>query len=494
MKTGPVKELLIVGGGTAGWLAAFWLNRVLRKTGCRTSLVEADTIPTIGVGEATVPSMVQFVRLLGLDEADFMRRCFATHKFGIRFHDWAHPDHRYWHPFGVCGERINGIDLFHYWLKRRFGGIEKRAYSDYSLTASLAEESKQMAPPVHAAGSYAYHLDATALATYLRGLAIAEGVRHVIGEVADVMLDDEGDIARLKLKDERELTADLFIDATGFTGALIERALGDPWIDWSKQLLCDSACVLPLKAEQRVSPFTRSTALPAGWVWQIPLTHRTGTGYVYSSAHIGHDAAAAALVGRAGKAKMPDAEPRHLAMRVGRRAQFWRRNCIAIGLSSGFVEPLESTGIHLILHAIMALLDYFPDRSMNAALQSAFNERLGHTYDDIRDFILLHYLLTERHDAFWQDARRVPLPDSLRAMLALYDECGQFIRNQAHLFPESSYFFILTGGNRLPRRSIASTDALNAGEIGRVLDRIYQAKQNMVAAQPPQRVLTPQFA
>jgi tryptophan halogenase len=489
MKSGPIKDVLVVGGGTAGWLTAFWLNRVLCRVGCRTTLVEADSIDTIGVGEATVPSMVQFVRLLGLDEADFMRRCFATHKLGIRFHDWVRPSHRYWHPFGVCGERINGIDLFHYWFKRKFEGLEKRAYSDYSLTAALAEEDRQPAPPVVAAGSYAYHLDAVALATYLRQLAAAEGVRHVVGEVVDVTLDDMGDIASLRLKDERELSADLFLDATGFAGALIERKLGDPWIDWSSQLLCDSACVLPLMPEMRWPEFTRSSALSAGWVWQIPLTHRTGTGFVYSSAHIGHDAAAAALVSRAGRARMPGVEVRRLAMRVGRRTEFWKYNCVAVGLASGFVEPLESTGIHLILHVIMALLDYFPDRSMNGALRAAFNERIGRTYDDIRDFILLHYLLTERTEPFWQDARRVPLPESLVQALALYDECGQFIRNQAHLFPESSYFFILTGGDRLPRRPMAQTDVLNVGEIGRLLDRIHDAKLKTTAAQPVQRPL-----
>jgi len=487
MKTGPVKEVLVVGGGTAGWLTAFWLNRCLRKLGCRTTLVEADTIETIGVGEATVPSMVQFVRLLGLDEAEFIRRCFATHKLGIRFDGWVRPDVRYWHPFGVCGERINGLDLFHYWLKRKFSGQETRAYSDYSLTAALAEENKGPSPSVHSAGSYAYHLDALALAAYLRELAKSENVRHVVGEVVDVALDETGDISHLKLKDERQLSADLFVDATGFAAALIERKLGDPWIDWSRYLLCDSACALPLAVQQPLPSFTESSALAAGWRWRIPLTHRTGTGFVYSSGHIGHDAAAAALVDRAAGAQLPGAEPRRLSMRIGRRTQFWRRNCVAMGLASGFVEPLESTGIHLILHTVMALLDYFPDRSMNPALQSVFNTRIGQTYEDIRDFILLHYLLAQRSEPFWQDARRVPLPDSLAAVLALYDECGQFVRNQAHLFPETSYFFILTGGNRMPRRSISQTDALNVGEIGRVMERIYQDKLKTVAAQPGPR-------
>jgi tryptophan halogenase len=493
MKTGAVRELLVVGGGTAGWIAAFWLNRSLRRLGCRTSLVESEDIGIIGVGEATVPSMVQFVRLLGLNEADFMRRCSATHKLGIRFDGWVRPDQHYWHPFGVCGERINGLDLFHYWLKHKFSGAPARLYSDYSLTASLAEQNRQPAPQVVAAGSYAYHLDATALAAYLRDLAKSEGVRHIIGEVADVALDDTGDISRLKLKDQRDLEADLFIDATGFAGALIEKALEDPWIDWSRHLLCDSACALPRRVEEPMPQFTQSTALSAGWTWQIPLTHRTGTGYVYSSAHIGHDAAAAALMERAGAARQPGQEPRKLSMRIGRRTQFWRRNCVSIGLASGFVEPLESTGIHLIIHTTKALLDYFPDGSMNPVLQSVFNERIGQTYADIRDFIMLHYLLSGREEPFWQDARRVPLPDSLAAMLALYDECGQFVRNQDHLFPETSYFFILTGGNRMPRRPISQADALNVGEIGRVLERIYQDKMKTVAAQPVQTPSLPRM-
>src|SRR5690349_7806470 len=273
MKAGPVKELLVVGGGTAGWLAAFWLNRTLRRLGCRTTVVESDAIGTIGVGEATVPSMVQFIRILGLDEAEFMRRCHATHKLGIRFDGWVRPDVRHWHPFGVCGERINGLDLFHYWLKRKFSGLEKRAYSDYSLNAALAEENRQPAQAIVAAGSYAYHLDAGALAAYLQELATSEGVRHVVGEVADVALDDAGDIARVVLKDERQLAADLFIDATGFAGLLIERKLGDPWIDWSRHLICDTACALPLAGERPSPQFTQSLAMPGGWRWRIPLTH-----------------------------------------------------------------------------------------------------------------------------------------------------------------------------------------------------------------------------
>jgi tryptophan 7-halogenase len=472
-----IERVVIVGGGTAGWMAAIYLNRYMRRLNCKVVLVESPTIGTIGVGEATIPTLVHFVRLLNLDEKEFMRRCSATFKLGIRFDDWVKDGATYWHPFGVCGARVNGLDLFHFWLKRRLDAGSKLAYSDYSVQARLGEEEKAPWPHggssrIAEAGSYAYHLDAAALGDYLKEIATGEGVQHIFGNVQDVALDDRGNIASLDIGGERAIEGDLFIDATGFSGRLIEKTLGDPWIDWSRFMLCDKAVAMPLPRDGHFAPYTLSKAMRAGWAWKIPLSSRTGNGYVFSSAHISSDAAIEALIGQSGLRKARAADPRLLNIRVGRRTNFWVRNCVSVGLASGFVEPLESTGIHLIQKAIMLLVGYLPDCDFNDALRRAYNARMADAYDEVRDFIVLHYLLAQRDEAFWRDARNVPLPDSLRENLALYEETGRIESPRLQVFPETSYFFILSGNGRLPRRPIVEADVANPAEVWQLLDRV----------------------
>jgi len=488
-RSGPIERLVIVGGGTAGWMAAIYLNRYMRRLNGKVVLVESPTLGTIGVGEATIPSLVNFVRLLNLDEKEFMRRCSATYKLGIKFDDWTKDGTSYWHPFGACGGRVNGLDLFHFWLKRRLEAGSKLAYSDYSIQALLGEAEKSpwlygSSSRIAETGSYAYHLDASALGDYLREIATGEGVQHLFGTVQDVALDDSGNIASLDVGGGRTMQGDLFLDATGFRGRLIEQALGDPWIDWSKFMLCDSAVAMPLPRGDRFPPYTLSKAMPAGWMWRIPLSSRTGNGYVYSSAHLSSDAAVAALIAQSGLRNARGADPRLLSIRLGRRTNFWLRNCVSVGLASGFVEPLESTGIHLIQRAIMLLVEYLPDRSLNDSLRRAYNARMSAVYDEVRDFILLHYILTERAEPFWRDARNVTLPDSLRECLALYDETGRLEGQRLQLFPETSYFFILSGNGRLPRRQIAEAEAAKAGEVWQVLDRIREENREFAARMP----------
>ena len=485
-----IETLVIVGGGTAGWMAAIYLNRFMRRMNGKVVLVESPTIGTIGVGEATIPSLVRFIRLLNLDEKEFMRRCSATFKLAIKFADWANAGITYWHPFGLAGgHRVNGHDLFHYWLKRRLEAGSMRSYADYAVQTLLSDEDKAPWPyggssSIAELGSYAFHLDASALGDYLREIATGEGVQHLFGNVQDVAFDDKGNIAKLDIGGGRTIAGDLFVDATGFRGRLIEQALGDPWIDWSNYMLCDSAVAMPLPRMECVPPYTLSKATTAGWMWKIPLSSRTGSGYVFSSAHLSSEAATEALIGQSGLRGTRGADPRLISIRVGRRTNFWSRNCISVGLASGFIEPLESTGIHLIQRAVMLLVDYMPDRQFNGALRQAYNARMGRLYDEIRDFIVLHYILSRRDDPFWRDARHVSLPDTLRENLALYDETGRIDSPRLQLFLDANYFFILSGNERLPRRPIIEADLAPSNEIRHLLDRVRQENRDFAIRMP----------
>jgi tryptophan halogenase len=490
----PVKNILIVGGGTAGWMAAAYLATQLRATGGRVTVVEAPAIPTIGVGEATVPPLVGFLRVLGMSEDEFMRRSHATYKLGIKFMGWHDGERNdaFWHPFGPVGGSIDGIALFHFWLKSLRGGYDEGPYASYCLQTLLGEQEK--APRAAAAstllydrGQYAYHLDAGAFAEYLRDEALKRGARHVADEVTQVAVDERGHIRSLTTKEHGALSADLYIDCSGFRALLAEQALGDPYIDWSDTLLCDRALAAPLPLGTRMQPYTRSTALSAGWVWQIPLTHRVGNGYVYSSKFIGEEQAGRELAGLLGVG-VEELQPRLLKMKVGRRTRCWQGNCIAMGLASGFVEPLESTGIFVIQRALALLLAYFPDLGFEPHLARRFNERMAATYDEIRDFIVAHYCLTRRDDtAFWSAYRNLALPDSLRALLEAYDRTGVVEPVEYAMFPASSWYCILSGQRRLPRTYHRGADLSDFSQVRKILEDIRGAHDKLAAALPPHR-------
>ncbi len=480
-----IKQILIVGGGTSGWIAAAFLNRFLDPAKCSITLVESAVLGTIGVGEATVPPLVALLRLLGIAEDEFLRECHASYKLGIKFIGWNRPggnpdgvDDSVWHPFGHVGApAIEGLPPFHHWLRNRRAGREAGAYTSYSLQALLGDMNRAprtLRDPsvIMHQGAYAYHLDAKAFALFLAKIAVQRGVRHVVDEIRKVALDERGYIKGLETRDNGALAADLYIDCSGFAGLLIEQALGDPRIDWSDHLFCDRAVVLPLASRATMPSYTQATALSAGWVWNIPLSQRVGSGYVYSSRFVSQDRATHELIVHAGQD--PDTcNPGHLQMRVGRRVNFWVKNCVAIGLAAGFLEPLESTGIYLIQKGVETLLDHFPDMDFNPALIGSYNAQVGGEFDQARDFIILHYLLNRREDSeFWRANRNADPPASLAQTLDYYDQTGIVDWQRHSLFREPSFYSIATGFDRLPRTHHPMADQVDTEKAWRILQEI----------------------
>jgi tryptophan halogenase len=483
----PIRSILIVGGGTSGWIAAAFLNRFLDPTRCRITLVESPTLGTVGVGEATVPPLVALLRMLGVDEDAFLRTCHATYKLAIRFDGWAR--HPVWHPFGHVGAaQLEGLPLFHHWLDRVRAGDEASPYSAFSLQVRLAEDnlaprSMQATSDIIREGSYAYHLDARSFAAFLSELATGRGVHYLVDDIRDVALDAHGAIAHVDTRENGRLQADLYLDCTGFNSLLSEQALEDPFIDWSDRLLCDRAVVLPLHAERPMPSFTQASALKAGWCWRIPLHHRTGAGYVYSSRFASQEEASAELIARCGL-DPASCSPGHLRMRVGRRTRFWTRNCVAIGLAAGFLEPLESTGIFLIQRGVELLLDHFPDTDFTPSLADRYNHRMGRAFEEVRDFILLHYLLNTREEPFWRASRAFAVPDSLGQTLHDYDETGIIDWEDRTLFRETSFYSIAAGFGRLPRRVHGMTGQTDVEQVRRAMAAI-RARNDTIARQLP---------
>jgi tryptophan halogenase len=467
-----IKHILIVGGGTAGWMAAAYLNRMLRGGGCTVTLVESVKLETGAVGETTVPALVNFVRGMRIDENKFMQQCSATYKLGTKFSNWAHEGDEFWHPYGLPGGAINDIDLFHFWLKSTRAGRNEGPYYSYSLQALLAERDQAPRPlrgasPIMETGAYAYHLDPATFADFLRELAVAEEVNQLFDDVREVVVGDNGLIQHVVTNSGRSLTADLFIDCTA-GGLLSERGLGDPWLDWSPYLLCDRAVMLPVGRDPRVPPCTRVTALNAGWMWQIPLSHRLACGYVYASAHLADDAAARELVAHASPRKAAAGEPRYLSLRSGRRRNCWWNNCVALGPAAVALEPLEGTDTFLVQKALELLVPYFPDKTLSDVLRQSYNQRITALYDKVRDFILLHYLLNERTEGpFWRASKNVAVPESLRAVMELHDENG--LVEPGSVFPESSYHYLFAAADRLPRRPLAAADALDFDKVTAIM-------------------------
>jgi tryptophan 7-halogenase len=486
-----LRSVVIVGGGTAGWMTAAALAQLLKNRYCPVRLIESEEIGTIGVGEATIPQINIYNRMLGLDENDFVRNVQGTFKLGIQFRDWTRLGHTYFHPFGPLGVDMEGVSFHAYWLKLHQLG-EAPELIDYSLQALAAMQGKFMRP-VNAGNSplskiaYAFQFDAVLYARYLRRYAEARGVMRTEGKVKEVKLrGEDGFIEAVVLESGERIEGDLFIDCSGFRGVLIEQALHTGYEDWTHWLPCDRAVAVPSASTAELAPYTRSTARSAGWQWCIPLQHRVGNGYVYSSQYLSDDEAAATLLGHLDGEAL--ASPRQLRFVTGRRKKFWNRNCVAIGLSAGFMEPLESTSIHLIQSGIAKLLMLFPDRRFEPAEIDQYNRMTSWEYERIRDFLILHYTATERDDSpFWRYCRSIEVPDFLAHKIELFRTRGRIFRESDELFNDTSWFAVLIGQNIRPRTYDPLVDVLDADETRRRLAQIRTAIANSAAAMPGHR-------
>ena len=476
MTVAPIRSIAIVGGGTAGWMAAASLAHFLKKLNVRIRVIESEEIGIVGVGEATIPPIMDFIRALGIDENDMIRSTQATFKLGIEFKDWTRLGHSYMHPFGQTGFEMEGVAFSAYWLRAlhegRAGGLE-----DYSLQAMAARRGRFMRP-VRAQNSpveritYALHFDARLFGRYLRSFAEARGVERTEGMVRSVSLSPEtGFIESLTLRSDERVEADLYVDCTGFRGVLIEDALHTGYEHWNHWLPCDRAMAVPCERNGPLSSHTIATAKSAGWQWRIPLQHRVGNGYVYSSQFVSDDVARQELLSSIeGK---PLADPLNLRFATGRRKQFWNKNCVAIGLSAGFLEPLESTSIHLIQRGIALLLKWFPDRQFKAADTERYNRNLAFECERIRDFLVLHYNTTQRDDSeLWRHCRNGRLPDSLQEKLDLFRSYGRIVREDTELFPLQSWLFVFLGQDIQPESHDPMAGVLDPDVAAKALDDI----------------------
>lgn len=462
MTPAPIQRILIVGGGTAGWMTAAALAHVLRGT-VKVELVESEAIGTVGVGEATIPPILLFNALLGINEDEFIRETQATFKLGIQFRDWFRKGHEYFHPFGQYGTRIDAAAFHQYWLRLHDAGLDS-SLDDYSVTtvaARMGRFARTDRDPrsILSQMTHAFHFDASLYSRFLRRRAEAAGVVRHEGRIADVRLREDGFIDAVSLDDGRVLAADFFIDCSGFRGLLIEGALKTDYEDWTHWLPCDRAVAMPCARVSDPTPYTRSTALEAGWQWRIPLQHRTGNGYVYCSEHISDDEAQARVRGSLDGEVM--ASPNFLRFTTGRRKKAWNRNCLAIGLSAGFLEPLESTSIHLIQSGITKLLLSFPDSAFAQPDIDNYNRLMQTEFERVRDFVVLHYHATERDDTpLWRHVAAMDIPESLRWKMEQFRTRGRVFRYEDELFQETSWVAVLMGQGVRPERADPITEVL----------------------------------
>ena len=464
----PVRRVVIAGGGTAGWMAAAALSRTLGKV-LDITLVESEEIGTVGVGEATIPTLVTFHRLLDIKEQEFMAAVQGTVKLGISFENWLEQGHRYIHSFGSSGKDHWSAGFQHFWLRGRALGIAS-GYEDYCVELQAGLQDRFAHLPRNGI-NYAYHMDAALYAKYLRGFSEGFGAKRVEGRIVEVEMDEaSGHIAALRLADGSRIEGDLFIDCTGFRALLIGQALGVGYEDWSHWLFNDSALATQTTAVRDAVPYTRAIAGSAGWQWRIPLQHRVGNGIVYSSRHIGDDEARHEFLSSLEGEVVKDPWP--IRFRPGRRLQCWRANCVALGLAGSFIEPLESTTIHLIQRGIVRLLQSFPQRIEQVAIDE-YNARLDEEIQHVRDFVVLHYHLTRRRDTpYWRAIARMEIPATLRHRIDLFRETGLVFHVPGELFWENSWVQVMLGQGVEPRQYHPVADVMSTPELKRFLDEI----------------------
>jgi len=451
-----IRKILIVGGGTAGWMAAAALSRLLNHDDIEITLIESEAIGTVGVGEATIPHILYFNRLLGLTEDDFVRKTNATFKLGIEFNDWGHLGESYIHSFGPYGVPMEGLHFHHFWMRHAQTGTVP-SIDDYNLQILAAKEGK-FQRPINLPNSplstitYAFQFDASLYAKFMREFAENLGVKRIEGRINDVSQNPEnGHVTGVILENGDHHEAELFIDCSGFRGLLIEQTLKTGYEDWSDVLPCNRAVAQASETVGTPRPYTQATAKTAGWQWRIPLQSRTGNGHVYCSDYISDEEALKTL--HAGMDGPPIGEPNFLRFKTGIRKQTWNKNVVSLGLAAGFMEPLESTSIHMIQTAIARLLTNFPDRSFNQPDIDYYNARTRLEYEQVRDFLVLHYYVTKRDDSpFWNYCRTMDIPKSLQDRIAVYNENARVYRHDNEVFGEASWFAVMHGQGLTPRR------------------------------------------
>ncbi|MFM8586524.1 MAG: tryptophan halogenase family protein [Gammaproteobacteria bacterium] len=483
-----LRTIVIVGGGTAGWMAAAAFSKILQGR-YRIRLVESEEIGTVGVGEATIPMIRLFNQVVGIDENEMLRATQGTFKMGIEFVNWWRRGEKYMHAFGRVGQELSTVNFEHYW--RRMHHLGRAAdLEEYSIDCMASRENRFMRPPPDMAGSpladinYAFHFDASLYARFLRTRSEAAGVERVEGKISGVELrPDNGFIAAVHMADGRRIDGELFIDCSGFRGLLIEQTLRTGFEDWSEWLPNDRAVAVPCTSAKVLLPYTRSTAHAAGWQWRIPLQHRIGNGHVFCSRYMSEDEATSILVNNLDGT--PTADPRTLRFTAGMRKLAWNRNVIAVGLASGFLEPLESTSIHLVQTMIARTIAWFPDKGFNQADIDEFNRQSRFEYEKIRDFIILHYHATERDDSpYWDYCRTMRIPESLRHKMDIYLNHGRTVREGNELFAEVSWLQVMHGQGMRPTAWHPLADVLPEDEVARYLENIRQTILKCVAVMP----------
>ncbi len=481
MQNSSKLKIVIAGGGTAGWMAACAFARQLNHC-TDVTLVESDDIGTVGVGEATIPTMRTFHLLLNLDEAEVMRQAHATFKLGIQFENWGQQGEKYFHSFGTTGKDCWAGEFQHFWMRGLREGVTF-PFGDYSLDlqAALAEKFALMDKPRL---NHAYHLDAGLYAKYLRKLSEEQGVRRVEGTIAQVKQDpDSGNITSLVLHSGEEVSGDIFIDCTGFRGLLIEQTLHSGYEDWSHYFLCDRAVAMQTELQGPILPYTRAIAHASGWQWRIPLQHRQGNGFVYSSSAISDDEATELL--RNNVVGKPINEPRIIPFRPGRRRQLWNKNCVAIGLASGFIEPLESTSIHLISSSIIRFMKMLPLGPVRQTDIDEYNRQGIAELNAIRDFIVLHYKATQRNDSeFWRYCKSMSIPESLATRMDIYRDSARLYWEQGELFTVNSWNQVLLGQGVMPKSYHPVADLMGKEELVNFLNGYRSSMLEFVKQMP----------
>lgn len=473
----PVR-VIVVGGGTAGWMTAAALVKLL-PTKCSVHLVESEAIGIVGVGEATLPHIRGFNERLAIDEAEFMAATRATFKLGIKFDGWRNGSDSYIHPFGTHGSEKGEVPFHQYWARFRRAAQDAPPIGDYSMAVVMAAMNRFARPDpdpdkIESTFNYAYQFDATLYAPYLRRIAERLGAKRTEGRIVDVQLDVEtGDVEAVLLDSGERIEGDLFVDCSGFVSLILGKTFEEPFEDWSGWLPCDRAVAVPCRTTSALSPVTGVIAMPAGWRWRIPLQHRTGNGYVYSSSCLSDEHARDALMNAVEGETL--AEPRVLKFKAGRRARSWVRNCVAVGLASGFLEPLESTSIYLIQQAITYLVELFPQRQVSPLERDEFNRLIDMEYDRIRDFLILHYHATERTGMpFWDHVRTMKVPDTLHEKIELFRRRGRVAKYRQGVFLDASWVAVYIGQGVMPQGYDLRADLPSADALARGLEALRQ--------------------